>query len=369
MDELYLLNSDNIDKLHKSLNRFERDKTVKSVLLFMADTDKFSDTLLEPILQKFSKPIIGGVFPELIFKGKRKKTGTLIIPLEFKLNTQIIKLSDSQDSILKQLEEVQKHSTDTSSSLFVFFDALGKSKRLFIQSLFNFFGVNPTYIGAGAGSLNFESFPCIYNNSGIHKNVAVIGWAKKEVAIGVAHGWKPISKPLKATETFKNEVKSINWEPAFKVYKNIVEKHSKKTFNNFNFFEIAKSYPLGISKIEAEKVVRDPFKIVNNNIHFVSSIKQGEYIEVLHGNTNSLLKSAATAIDNSINNWQNKPIHTVFCVDCISRALFMGNEFNKELEIIENKGLTSGILGIGEIANTGNSFLEIYNKTIVMAIW
>ena len=369
MDEIYLLNSDNTDILKNCLQKLENNTSVKSVMLFMADEERSTDKALKLILKNFSKPIIGGIFPELIFKGERKQTGTLIIPLLFELNTQIIKLSDPQDVIHYQLEKVQKNSTDSSSSLFVFFDALGKSKRLFIQSLFNFFGVNPAYVGAGAGSLNFKSFPCIFHNSGIHENVAVIGWAKKEIAIGVAHGWDSISKPLKATKTYKNEVISINWKPAFEIYKSIVEQHSGKTFNNTNFFEIAKSYPVGISRIEAEKVVRDPFKIVNNNIHFVSSIKEGEYIEVLHGNTESLLESASLAIQNSLENWGNKPVNSVFCIDCISRVLFMKEDFKKELETIEKYATTSGVLGIGEIANSGDSFLEIYNKTIAIAIW
>lgn len=369
MDEIYLLRSDNTISLNNCLKKIENNNTVKSVLLFIADEDSYNNTSLTSVLTNFTKPIIGGIFPELIFKGERKQTGILIVPLAFELNTQIIKLSDSPDLTFKQLEKVQKNSTNTSSSLFVFFDALGKGKSEFIESLFNFFGVNPTYIGAGAGSLNFKSFPCIFHNTGIHENVAVIGWAKKEVSIGVAHGWEPISKPLKVTETYRNEVISINWEPAFEVYKKIVEQHSGEVFNKTNFFDIAKSYPVGISKIEAEKVVRDPFKKVNNTIHFVSSIKKGEYIEVLHGNTSSLLKSASTAILSSMDKWGNKPINSVFCIDCISRALFMNEDFNKELEIIDNQASTSGILGIGEIANSGDSFLEVYNKTIAVAIW
>ena len=368
MNEIYLP-PQNITSLKYHLSNYENDKSIKSVLFFMADDQHYNNEELTPILKNIKKPIIGGIFPELIFKGKRQITGVLLIPLQFELNTQIIKLSDSSESILKQLETKQKDSVDASSSLFVFYDALSENKSDFIENLFNFFGVNPTYIGGGAGSLNFNSFPCIINNYGLHKNAAVIGWTNNKIAIGAAHGWESISTPLKVTKTFKNKIIEINWKPAFEAYKEIVELHSKKTFNPSNFFKIAKSYPLGISKIDAEKVVRDPFKTFDNKLYLIDIVHEGEYIEILNGNTQSLLKSALTATEKAFSNSPKSEIKTTFCLDCISRALYMQDSFNMELDVIGEKAATSGILSIGEIANSGEAVLEIFNKTIVIAIW
>lgn len=368
MNEIYLP-PQNITSLKSHLFNYENDKNVKSVLFFMADEQHYNESELNPILNKISKPIIGGIFPEIIFKSNRQFTGVLLIPLQFELNTQLIKLSNSAESILKQLKTTQQNSIDSSSSLFVFYDALSDNKSRFIENLFNFFGVNPTYIGGGAGSLSFNSFPCIINNYGLHKNAAVIGWTSNKIAIGAAHGWESISTPLKVTKTFKNEIIDINWKPAFETYKEIVELHSNKKFNNTNFFKIAKSYPLGISKIDAEKVVRDPYKTFKNKLYLIDIIHEGEYIEIMNGNTKSLLQSALTATEKAFSNSDKSQIKTTFCLDCISRALYMQDSFDMELNVVEKKAPTSGILSIGEIANSGESVLEIFNKTIVIAIW
>jgi len=141
-------------------------------------------------------------------------------------------------------------------------------------------------------------------------------------------------------------------------------------FTADNFFQIAKSYPLGITKIDAEMVVRDPFKVTDNILHMVDVINEGEYIVILHGNMDSLLAGASKAKEIAFEKAEDSmDQRSVFCIDCISRVLYMQNDFKKELEIIGKNVTVTGILTMGEIANSEESFLEIYNKTIVLGIW
>jgi len=360
----------NIPTLISSLNQFELDNKIKSMLFLMADQDHYTNSELSPVLQKVKTPIIGGIFPELIFMGERKNKGVILLPLSFKLETQLFDLGQTHENFLEQLELRYKEYINHSSTLFVFTDALGDNKVTFIESLFNYFGINPSYIGGGAGSLNFKSFPCIINNNGLYSNSAVIGWADKNIALGVAHGWQAISEPLKITKADKNNVAQINWKPAFEVYKKIVETHSGMKFTNENFFQIAKSYPLGIAKVDAEMVVRDPFMVSDDVLHIVDTLAEGEYMRILHGNMDSLLTGAAKANEIAfLNRKDGMDQNSVFCIDCISRVLFMEDAFKEELNLIGNNLDVNGILSIGEIANSGESFLEIYNKTIVIGIW
>ncbi len=359
-----------ISSLDSHLTKLGNDHDIKSVLFFMADEERYSEKLLIPVLQKNIKPIMGGVFPELIFMGERKKKGVVLLPLSFELKIQLFDLSKTPEDFIEQLELVQKDSLDPSSALFVFTDALSENKESFIESLFNFFGLNPTYIGGGAGSLKFEPFPCIITNTGIYTNAAIIGWANKKIALGVAHGWQPVSSPLKVTEANKNKLVSFNWKPAFEVYKEIVESHSGMKFTTDNFFHIAKSYPLGITKIDSEMVVRDPFMASDNVLYLVDKVNEGAYVKILHGNMDSLLAGASKAKEIAFSKLENgMDKNSVFCIDCISRVLFMQNDFKKELEAIGHNVTVTGILTIGEIANSEDSFLEIYNKTIVIGLW
>ncbi len=357
-------------KLEECLNLLNEEKETKAILFLMADTDHYSESELNPLLSACSKSIIGGIFPELIFEGERKEKGVLLLPLSFELKTQVFDLSKDVDEYQMQLEEVQKNSMNPLSSLFVFIDSLAQRKSQFIETLFNFFGVNTTYIGGGAGSLSFDKLACIISNQGLHTNSAVIGWGNQKMILGVAHGWHSFSEVLKVTEIDNNCVKTLNWRPAFDVYKEAVELHSDIKLTPENFSEIAKSYPLGIEKLDAEMVVRDPFKNCAKGLHFVDVIQEGEYVKVLHGNMESLIRGAEIAKDSALSRLDHTmDQNSLFTIDCISRALFMRESFSKELDVISKDKQLLGVLTIGEIANEGDSFLEIYNKTIVLGVW
>ena len=112
-------------------------------------------------------------------------------------------------------------------------------------------------------------------------------------------------------------------------------------------------------------IVRDPFKQENGTSVFtLDNIEEGSHICVLYGNMDGLLKGAEQAKlraeSNSFENSQR------IIIDCISRVLYMGDQYSKELQILDPDKKALGACTFGEIANSGDSFLEIYNKTAVV---
>ncbi len=358
--------SKNIQQLARNLDQLNNDSSVRSALIMIADKTQIKKSDVNPVLKQFIKPIIGGVFPELIVDGKRMAEGILLVPLPFLIKSLLIDCSNQKDDYLEYLDE--HFAGNTGKHLFVFTDVLASQKTEIIENLYNYFGLTVTYLGGGAGSLSFQPTDCIIDNQGIHQNACVIALTDHPVSLDAAHGWLPISEPLKVTDAWDNQIKSINWEPAFDIYKKIVEKHSGNILEEDDFFNLAKSYPLGLIKLDDELIIRDPIKTEEKKLHIVDRINQGEYIYVMHGNMESLLKAAKKAKEGAINN--GKDFKNIFMIDCISRVLFMTDDFQKEIDIVKHQDIpVYGALTIGEIANNGSSFLEIYNKTIAIATW
>lgn len=357
----------NIESLKQTLIRLQTKNEIKGILLFGCDFNKPTTPEMETLLCLNQIPLLGGFFPEIIADGERKKEGFVLISLYDDLCVEIFDTSQKNTNLNEQFELWSAACTMNIGSVFCFVNALWTEKTALMATLYDTLGPFVNYLGGGAGSLNFQSFPCIFANQKIIEHGAVIGVMQKQLSLGVSHGWHPISQPIKVTETIGNTIVSLNWKPAFSVYQKLVQSHSKQSITEENFFEIAKSYPLGLVKLDDEMIIRDPYATSNETLQIVDEVPKGEYIRIMHGNMNSLLEGAQNAVDQaSINHGEE---FTQLCIDCISRVLFMQDDFSEELTYLNQKQKANGILSIGEIANPINAPLELFNKTVVVAQW
>lgn len=122
-------------------------------------------------------------------------------------------------------------------------------------------------------------------------------------------------------------------------------------------------------KLDSEMIIRDVLSVSENDLLLLDNIEEGDYINIMHGDINSLLNSAKNAKLQSDDAEIIDSEHQDFCIDCITRAYYLKDQFNDEIEMIKGSSELNGILSLGEIANNGETFLEIYNKTIVVSRW
>jgi hypothetical protein len=359
-----------IETLKKQLSVFESDDSIEGIIILACDSNNYDAEKLDPILNSMIKPIFGGIFPAVIFNNRKYETGFILACCETTPVVNVIENISSPDiDFDDEMMKISKQYSET-KTLFVFIDGFAERINSFIEGIFTIFGLQYNYIGGGAGSLSLVQKPCIFTNQGLKKDCAVLAGISLESGIGVKHGWKTISGPYKVTASEKTIIKELDFKPAFDIYKQAVENHSGKIFTKDNFFEIAKGYPFGINKIDTEKVVRDPLLVgENNSLVCVGEVETGSFVNILTGRNETLIEAAGQAMQLALKNKSGDPEKFIFFADCISRVLFLEDDFNKELEEVisnYNKVPLFGALTIGEIANNGKEYLEFYNKTSVI---
>ena len=363
MENILFNNSASFDTLKSNIDLLKNSS--QSLIILSCDQNNYDKDQFDLMLKDINIPVIGGIFPQIIFENKNYENGDIVISLQSKLEVNLINdLSKKTDELEDELEDVIGELDNNTNSMYVFVDGLTKNINELISSLFNNFGLNINYIGGGAGSLSFEQKPVIISNNGLSQDCAILATSKNQINLGVKHGWFEISDSIKVTKSKANVVEELNYRPAFEVYKEVVEKHANKKFTDENFFDIAKGYPLGINKISGEAVVRDPIIQENNNLICVGDVPTNSNVNILGGDLNSLTNAANEASNEAFAD--NKESFTLF-IDCISRVLFLEEDFTKELDIVydKNKKLV-GALTLGEIANNKKHYLEFYNKTSVI---
>ncbi|MCB9423072.1 MAG: FIST C-terminal domain-containing protein [Ardenticatenaceae bacterium] len=344
---------------------------VKGLLILACEANGFKPENVNEILTNVSIPLLGGVFPQLILAQTKLTRGTLVIGLLETPDVLVIPgLSnpavDYDDVIDEQYPELGEAQT-----MMVFVDGLSTRISALIDSLFNVFGLEINYIGGGAGSLTLVQQPCLFTNQGLVQDSAVLALLKTASGIGVSHGWHSIRGPFKVTESEKNVIKTLDWRPAFDVYREILAEEADITITPENFFDLAKGYPFGINRLGSEKVIRDPIAVIDgSSLVCVGEVPSESYVDIMTGDTQSLVQAAARAVKQGKAHFKaGDPASTTLFIDCISRVLFLEDEFAQELNAVYDQATSLvGALTLGEIANSGENYLEFYNKTAVIAV-
>ena len=306
--------------------------------------------------------IAGGIFPMVIHGVHTYSYGCVLKVLPGFAQAHLIQNMGRGASSLPELPAQAK-------ACIVLADGLSPRIPTFLGDLNEKYWNQISYVGGGAGSLSLKQQPCVFTNEGLFQDAGLVLFTGYQAKLGVKHGWQKIAGPFIANKTEGNTIIELNWRPAFEVYKEVVEQHTDQRFGNDNFFNIAKGFPFGIYRDSQEDIVRDPITVTEQGaLVCVGEVPTNVSLNILMGNVDQLINNASQAAQQA----SHYKTTDLLISDCISRILYLGNEFGKELEAVKqalggNAPEPEGMLSIGEVSSGVNGYLEFYNKTIVVS--
>lgn len=341
------------------------EEGAQSLLLLAADANNVRASEVDPWLQRCPVPVFGGIFPQLIHQQRNHTEGYLVVGLSETVEVFAIPgLSESTADHVSELER-QLGAGAQPQSVMLLVDGMAKGITGLLDGVYDLLGSQPTFFGGGAGSLSFEQRPCLFFNQGLladHAQFTVLG---ATFSLAVEHGWEKFAGPFVVTAAETTVVSSLDCRPAFTLYKELVEADSGQLFEQQDFFDIAKGYPFGMERSDGNLVVRDPITRDGEQMICVGEVPVNSVVYLLKGRQQSLVAAAETGA-RSIGTGQSP----VVIIDCISRVLYLGDDFVEELRAVSDAVAPRpmfGMLTLGEIANGGDHCLEFYNKTLVLA--
>jgi hypothetical protein len=318
----------------------------------------------------------GGVFPGILRGRHRHSTGAILVSLPVFAPPLVVPDLNRDTVVLPDLSAVVQRSAVARPTILVLPDGLAPNISAVLAQLFGHFGNTVHYIGGGAGVRSLKSVPCLFTNEGVYQNAALLVFADLESVLGVRHGWERLTGPVVATKTRRNVIVELNWHRALDVYRDIVEKDCGRKLKVQDFYKIASGYPFGIVKEAAEDVVRDPFSANDKGeLVCVGDVPENTALNILKGNPKSLIAAAGEAAS-ECRTAKERKARQCLLFDCVSRGLFLGEDFGQELESVERAiqsfapGMVpEGVLSVGEISSAGEGYVDFLNKTAVVGIF
>lgn len=345
----------------------------KGILILMASEQKLDTEKLPALFTSLPVPAFAAIFPGIIHNYSHYHTGSLVCGF----------INWSSPAIIQNItrpypqvtREIKEHFGETiPTGAYVFADGHSRGIDNLVACLYDCLGPSPNVIGGGTGYLDFSHRPSVITAEGCFQDAALLLTTSIPLTIGVRHGWKSIAGPFLVTAVEDNIIQSINYEPAFPFYAKIIREHCSTEPDFNDFFEVTKSYPLGMMQLDSEFLVRDPMSRNGDHLECAGNIPLNSLIYILHSQPEALIEATAQLsrdIKGSLSPvyMENRGYYT-FTIDCISRALFLDKQYPKELQSIKNEmpenSETIGALSLGEIASSSQGVIQLLNKTTVI---
>lgn len=310
--------------------------------------------------------VAGGLFPSIIFNEKLYDSGLIVIGIEKGIDV----LEVDKDPI--------KHSpnfTSTGRSAVVFFDALCDESEKHIENINAIIDTNRPVVGMGAGSIaDFLHRPAIFSNSGLLLGKSLLVLLDFDMIQKTAHGYKACEGPFLVTKSIGTTVYEMNYENAYDLYRTSIHKKIGKSSSTQNFFEWASLFPLGIENMDGSVIIRHPYSTDGASITSVGSVPENAVVYIMEASKDNLITAANRASKGASERYEktkSRNPELAFLVDCVSRKLALGDDFEKEIAAVRSGTSANtyiGVLSLGEVSNYQAAHASLLNKTLVVSL-
>ena len=238
-------------------------------------------------------------------------------------------------------------------------------------------GADEPLAGGGAGDdLKMES-TIVSCGERAASDAVVIGqiFSKAPIGVGVCHGHRPLSQPLKVTKAKGNVVGEIDGRPAWEVWRESTR--DAAMMQGLDVDALASSeetsfllrFEAGLAAGEEYKIRAPLSRSADGSITFACGVPEGAVIRITESTPKDQIVSAREAARRAKQKLGGRPPAGAIVFDCICRNLILRDEFGDAVKgMVEELGgvPVAGFETYGEIALDAGDMSGFHNTTSVV---
>jgi hypothetical protein len=318
--------------------------------------------------------LAGGVFPQLVIDGVLQKRGIVLFRLPGPPGIWMITDPGEPRAIEQCCQAVadalRVHAERrTAASLLLLFDAMLPNVASLLESIFQQLADGVRYMGANAGSETFKPMPCLFDNDRLLGNAILVVLLPGHEGAVLEHGYRPPDHVMTATSSTGNCVTTINWQPAFDVYRQLVSRHYGVEVTPDNFYEHAVHFPFGILRMDGGVLVRIPVALTPEGaLYCVGEVPPNAVLTLLQGPE----PGSDETVTRIVEQLGQEASEALLLFYCAGRRVHLGEGASAELRALsERTGREArGALSLGEISGCrGVGYPLFHNAAIVCVPW
>lgn len=341
-------------------------KGCQSIILFTCIDNEYDQQQTNALLSECSVPICGGMFPQIIMRENTYSRGAIILGLMFAVEIINYEMLSADNTEIRDYINTHSRPADNYQDFIIIADAFCNKNEHFTDEFYNYIGSGVTVVGGGCGALDFIPRPAIFSNQGLLNNALQVIGIPFPINNKVGHGWEILDGPYLVTASDGHFVQSLNYKPAFDLYRDVLQGVFDQPLTQEHFFKVAKNFPLGIQTLSGELLVRDPIQSDGCYLECVGNVPINSTVYLLKGEQQKMIQQTKKSAQSLASHKNSK---TLLVFDCISRGLFMEKDITYELQAIQQhfpEACLIGAMSLGEISNTQSGAIHFLNKSTVL---
>ncbi|MEB3333273.1 MAG: FIST N-terminal domain-containing protein [Synechococcaceae cyanobacterium] len=255
--------------------------------------------------------------------------------------------------------------------LFLLADGLCGDQMEVVRGAYEVCGARVPLMGACAGDdMALQSTSQIHEDRLLtHAVVAAAISSDAPMAIGIAHGWQPLTEPMLVTESHGTTLVSLDDRPALDVYLDLFEAPEEVRQDPARFFAFAHTRPVGIARrnrTEIRYVYGADYQ--KRTLTVFAEVPQGAMAYFMQGSCTSVLEATAEVCALAEQELQGLPARGFMLLECVARKSLLDQagllDASLRLPTVRDEVSVGGFYTYGEIARTEGAG-GLHNQTVV----